>query len=107
MELRLLQSEITVAASKARLRGIARDDVCQLLFLVRNPDINLFQNAAIVEPLACFLKPFNLRSDLCYIFGEHSDNIVTLRQVEEWNRDIHLQRCVSDSGGHGKVLTVS
>ena len=62
------------------LRGIARDDVFQLLFLVRNPDINLFQNAAIVEPLSCFRKPFNLRSDLCYIFGrEHSDKIVTLR----------------------------
>src|ERR1700693_5424617 len=62
------------------LCGIARDNVSQLLFLVRNPDINLFQNAAIAEPRACFLKPFNLCSDLCYIFGrEHSDKIVTLR----------------------------
>jgi hypothetical protein len=51
------------------LRGIARDDVCQLLFLVRNPDINLFQNATIVEPLACFLKSFNLCSDLRYVLG--------------------------------------
>jgi hypothetical protein len=26
----------------------------------------------------CFLKSFNLCSDLCYILGEHSDKIVLL-----------------------------
>jgi hypothetical protein len=25
---------------------------------------------------------------LCYIFGEHSDKIVTLWQAKEWNRPV-------------------
>jgi hypothetical protein len=39
--------------------GVHDDSIALTSFLSRNPDINLFHNAAIRELLACFLKGFN------------------------------------------------